>query len=115
MAGYLREVNIKFDLPTADDAVRRITYNIHSSKELGAAAIKIIHGYGSTGKGGKIRIRARKYLEEQKQKGNIRDYICGEEFSIFNESTRKAFLLCEELRRDRDLERHNNGVTIIIL
>ena len=115
MAGYLREVNIKADLPTADDAIRRITNNIHSSKKLGASAVKIIHGYGSTGKGGKIRIRARKYLEEQKEKGCIRDYICGEDFSIFDESTRKAFLFCEELRRDSDLERHNNGITIIIL
>ena len=26
-----------------------------------------------------------------------------------------AFRRCGELRRDRDLERHNNGVTIILL
>jgi len=115
MGGYLKEVNIKSDMPTAGDAVKRITYNIKNGKALGAAAIKIIHGYGSTGKGGKIRSEARRYLAEQKRRKEIRDYIEGENFSIFDESTRNAFLLCPDLRRDSDLERHNNGVTIVIL
>lgn len=115
MAGYLKEVNIKYDLPAAADALKRVTYSIRSGKELGAAAVKLIHGYGSSGKGGKIRAETRRYLEEQKRRGLIRDYIPGENFSIFDESTRSAFALCGELRRDRDLERHNNGVTIVVL
>ncbi len=115
MGSSLKEVNIKSDLPTARDAIKRITYNIKNGKELGITAIKIIHGYGSSGKGGKIRIEARKYLLDQKRKGIIRDFIAGEDFSIFNESTRAAFLLCPQLRHDSDLERHNNGITIIIL
>ena len=115
MGGYLKEVNIKSDMPTADDAVRRITYNIRNGKSFGAAAVKIIHGYGSTGQGGKIRVQARKYLQSQKNKGLIKDFIPGEDFSIFDERTIKAFQVCDELRRDSDLERHNNGITIVIL
>ena len=115
MQGYLKEVNIKYDMPTADDAVRRITYNIRNGKSFGAAAIKIIHGYGSSGKGGKIRVKAHSYLSEQKRKGLIRDFITGDNFSIFDEATRTAFRYCEELRHDPDLERHNNGITIVII
>ena len=115
MSGYLKEVNIKEDLPTAGDAIRRITFHIRSGKELGAGAVKIIHGYGSTGTGGKIRSRARQYLTEQKKSGQIRDFIPGEDFSIFHEGTRLAFTSCPALRRDSDLERHNNGMTIVIL
>lgn len=115
MPGYLKEVNIKSDLPTKDVAIKRVTYNIRSGKDLGAAAIKLIHGYGSSGKGGIIRTETRRYLEEQKRKGYIRDYIKGEDFSIFDEATRQAFLLCDDLRRDSDLERHNNGITIVVL
>ena len=114
MGSAYKEVNIKSDMPTSDDAIKRITYNIHNGKRLGYRAIKIIHGYGSSGAGGKIRVEARRYLESQKRKGVIADYIPGEDFSIFNEPTRKAFDRCGELRRDRDLERHNNGVTIIV-
>ncbi len=115
MAGSLREVNIKEDLPTASDAIKRVTFNLRSGKSLGFTAIKIIHGYGSTGKGGKIRTETRRYLQQQKEKHIIRDYIAGEDFSIFNEATRTAFLACDELRRDRDLDRSNNGITIVIL
>ena len=115
MNGYLKEINIKSDLPTASDAVKRVTYNIRNGKSLGCSAIKVIHGYGSTGKGGKIRSEVRAYLSRQKQQKQIHDFITGEDFSIFDEATRNAFLYCDDLRRDSDLERHNNGVTIIIL
>lgn len=113
--GYLKEVNIKYDMPTADLAVRRATYAIQNGKALGASAVKLIHGYGSTGKGGKIRLEVRAYLERQKARGQIRDYIPGERFSIFDEATLRAFSLCGELRRDHDLEAANNGVTIVLL
>ncbi len=111
----LKEINIKFDMPTADDAIRRITYNLHNSRKLGYKALKIIHGYGSTGAGGKIKVRARKYFDDQKRRGVIRDFIPGENFSIFDEPTRNAFASCPDLRGDPDLERHNNGMTIVIL
>ena len=115
MLGQLKEVNIKEDLPTASDAVKRVTFNIRTAKSLGYTAIKIIHGYGSTGKGGKIRTETRRYLQQQKDSRLIKDYIIGENFSIFNEPTRSAFLVCDDLRRDHDLERSNNGITIVIL
>jgi len=108
-------VDIKSGLPSTDDAIRKITYNIKNAAPFGVTAIKFIHGYGSTGKGGSIRTESRKYLDRQKARGQIKDYITGEVFSIFDEATRKAFLICDELRRDSDLERHNNGVTIVIL
>ena len=113
-SGILREVDIKYDMPTVDDAIRRVTYNIRNAKARGVTAVKFIHGYGSSGKGGAIRTETRKYLERQKTQGRIKDYITGEAFSIFDEATRKGFQVCDELRRDSDLERHNNGITIVI-
>ena len=111
-----REVNLELGYPTVDAAIRRLTFELHHSrKDLGCRVLKIIHGYGSSGSGGRIRTEARRYLERLKQRGEIADYIPGERFSIFDESSRKAFALCDELRRDRDLERHNNGVTFILL
>ena len=113
--GYLKEVNIKYDMPASDLAVRRATYAIENGRTLGVSAVKLIHGYGSSGKGGKIRLELRAYLERQKQRGKIRDYIPGERFSIFDEATRRAFAHCDELRRDRDLEASNNVMTVVIL
>ncbi|MCL2392488.1 MAG: hypothetical protein FWC66_07795 [Oscillospiraceae bacterium] len=113
--GLLREVSIKEGLPTVNDAIKRVTYNIKNAEPMGVSAIKLIHGYGSTGKGGGIRTETRRYLERLKNRKEINDFITGEKFSIFDESTRKAFLVCDGLRRDSDLERHNNGITIVIL
>ena len=115
MEAHLKEVDIKSDMPTAADAVKQLAYYIRNKKSLNAAAVKIIHGYGSTGHGGKIRIEARRYLQEQKSKGMIKEFIPGEDFSIFDERTLNAFQVCSELRKDSDLERYNNGITIVIL
>ena len=113
--GQLKEINIKQDNPTVDVAIKRITYNIRNAKALGFSVVKIIHGYGASGKGGAIRIQAQKYLERQKQQGHIKEIIKGEEFSIFNDATIKAFRVCDELRHDSDLERYNIGITLVIL
>lgn len=110
-----REINLELGRPSTDTAIKRLTFEIHNSKSLGCSVLKIIHGYGSSGKGGTIRVEARSYLSRLKSKSNIKGFIEGERFSIFDEETRKAFSLCPELRKDSDLERHNNGVTFIIL
>ena len=115
IGGLLREVNIKSGMPVVNDAIKRVTYNIKNAKPMGVSAIKLIHGYGSTGKGGGIRTETRKYLQRLRDRREIKDFIIGEKFSIFDEQTRKAFLTCDELRKDSDLERHNNGITIVIL
>ena len=110
MSGFLKEVNIKSDMPSVSEAEERLCAAVLAGRKLGAGAVKIIHGYGSTGKGGKIRTAVRKKAAELS--GNV---IFGEDFSIFNETTRQAFKACPELRKDDDLDRHNNGITLIIL
>ena len=108
-------VNIEQGMPYADQAIKRLTFHIHLNKRQNGKAIKVIHGFGSSGTGGVIRVRTRSYLEALRKKGEISDFICGEKFSIFDAATRKAMDKCPDLREDRDLDRHNNGVTIIIL
>ena len=111
----LREVNLERGMPTAQTALSQLALELRRSRSMGYTALKIIHGYGSTGKGGKIRVQARSRLERMKGAGEIRGYIPGEEFSIFNSATLEAFRRCGALRKDPDLERHNNGITIILL
>jgi len=106
--------NIKADMPTADQIPARVTFALETGKRLGAKVVKIIHGYGSSGVGGRLRGATRRELIERKQKGLIRDFIPGEQFSIFDHTTLQAIALCPELRQDTDLDRHNNGVTIVI-
>lgn len=115
MSSKLREVNLERGMPRADQAVKQLIFEVGRSRSLGYTALKIIHGYGSSGTGGRIRVEARSCLSRLKARGEITDFIPGENFSIFEPATLAAFRRCGDLRRDRDLERHNNGVTVVVL
>ncbi|MBP3312246.1 MAG: hypothetical protein J6L72_08445 [Butyricicoccus sp.] len=110
-----RIINLEDGMPTVADAMTALGREIRLAKRHGLAAVKLIHGFGSTGKGGKIRVAARRELEALQKRGYVKGVIPGEKLSIFDEDTRRAFARCPELRRDPDLERHNNGVTIVLL
>lgn len=113
--GYLKTIDIKSDMPDLKSALERLESGIALSTRMKGGEVKVIHGYGSTGAGGKIRRGVRRRLDELAQAGKISGYIPGEGFSIFDETTRSAFTVCPELRSDGDLDRYNNGVTIVIL
>ena len=110
----LREINLEIGRPFVDQAMQRLTMELDQSRRMGCAVLKIIHGYGSSGVGGKIRTASRKHLAQLKEQGKITDVLPGEGFSIFEEATRRAFLRCDALRQDRDLDRYNRGVTFIV-
>ena len=52
MAGY-KTVNLEQGMPTADRAIRRLTYELAAARQMRYAAVKLIHGYGSSGTGGR--------------------------------------------------------------
>lgn len=110
-----RKINLEDDMPTVVQAMSRLNLEVTLARRQGVKIMKIIHGFGSTGNGGKIRLEARKQLEVLKRRGILKYYITGEKLSIFDENTRKAMDYCSELRGDSDLERHNNGITIVVL
>ena len=109
------EFNLEAGMPTADQAVRRLNTILHAQRAMRTKAFKIIHGYGSSGKGGRLRVELRKYLDICQRKGLIRGYVRGEEFSIFQAETRRLLTLCPDASRDSDLEKYNNGITIVML
>lgn len=115
MGKGLKTINLEAGMPTADQAIRRLTFEISQSKSIGYDVLKLIHGYGSTGVGGTLRIEIRKYLERIVLTKKIRAIEYGENFSIFNTNTRTILSACPGLRSDRDLEGHNNGVTFVLL
>ncbi len=69
--------------------------------------------YGSSGTGGKLCVGLRKSFGLRKKEGVIKDFVAGDEFSIFNETTLTLLEAMPELRSDPDLGTINEGVTII--
>ena len=109
----IRELNLEQGRPTVDQALRWLSAELEAARKMNTPLIKLIHGYGSSGKGGRIRTASRRYLEEAAAQGRIAAYLTGERFSIFDETTRRALNRYPQLRADRDLERENRGVTFV--
>ena len=111
----LKILNVEAGMPGLDEARRRVIDEIRRAKREGVRVLKIIHGYGSTGKGGKLCVGLRKSFAMRKQEGVIKDFIKGEEFSIFNPTTLNLLDAVSELRGDSDLDATNEGVTFLWL
>lgn len=108
------EVNLELGRPSADEALRRLEHELAAKRHLHAKAMKIIHGYGSSGKGGRIRTASRKYLRAAQEQGRIYAVLPGERLTIFDEEARRLMARCPALRDDCDRERYNCGVTFVI-
>lgn len=111
----IKTINLEQGMPTADTAGRRLQFEINTARRDGTAALKVIHGYGSTGAGGRIKGEVKRLLAAAKKGKMIKEYVSGEEWSIFSPRARAVLDLCPDLRQDRDLENHNNGISIVLL
>ena len=109
----IQKVNIKIDLPTVAEALRIAKQKINSARSNNVCVLKIVHGYGSTGKGGKIRIELRKELFKMKSKRLIGDVIFGEDFST--NKCKQLIRRFSELKKDEDFNRGNKGITLVEL
>ena len=111
----IRTFNVEAGLPTLDEARRLVIEEIKQAKRAGARVLKVIHGYGSSGKGGALCFGLRKSFGLRKKEGVIKDAIAGEDFSIFNDAVLDLLEAVPELRGDPDLGATNEGVTILWL
>ncbi len=111
----VRTFNVEAGLPTLEEARRLVVAEIKLAKREGAKVLKVIHGYGSSGKGGKLCVGLRKSFGLRRKEGVIKDFIAGEDFTIFNDAVLALLEAVPELRGDPDLSATNEGVTIIWL
>ena len=100
---------------TVEQAKQLIDAEIRSAKVNKITCLKLIHGYGSSGKGGKIKEALPDFLDGKMRVGAIADYIRGEDFSIFDALTQKALLNYPDLSGDKDLNQSNRGITLILM
>ena len=111
----VHEINLEIQHPDANSAIKQLEFFIASTRVSKGRVIKIIHGYGSSGKGGKIRSACRKLLKEYKAQGRVTLFIKGEDFSIFDVSTRYLIEKFPETSNDPDLGNANAGITYVLL
>lgn len=102
-------------MPTVSEALHRLDREIASARQQRGSFLKIIHGYGSSGEGGDIRIAVQKRLLEMIGRGEVRICIFGEKWSKSDEQSWALIKTNPELKQDSDLGKKNLGITIVVL
>ena len=105
-------VNLEAGMPTVDMARTHLNMTLRSAKANRVKVLKLIHGYGSSGKGGAIRADV---LAQKKRAGQIKEFVRGEDFSPFDSAARAIIDACPSLSRDIDYSRANHGITMVLL
>ena len=114
-SGAIPKINLEEGMPVVSEALKRMHSGLQEIRCSRPKAVKLIHGYGSTGRGGKIRIGVREELMKMKQRKQIRDFIPGEEFGPADPSSRELVDRDRRISRDPDYGRINHGITIVVL
>lgn len=108
-------MNLKANMPSVAEALQRLEDELPSACQHNQLVLKIIHGYGSKGVGGDIRMAVQKRLREMLEAKQIRGCIFGEDWSKSCDEVWKLLQARPELKGDADLGRRNRGITIVLL
>jgi hypothetical protein len=113
--GRIRTVNLKSDMPSVHEALQRLDREMAVARQQKQPLLKVVHGYGSTGAGGDIRVAVQRRLRELTEAGQICGCIFGEDWSKTDEAVWRLLQKEPTLKSDPDLGRRNRGITIVVL
>ncbi len=115
MGVTLKTVNLEDGMPSVPQARARLSTEIQVAHKGGVKVLKLVHGYGSSGVGGDLRIALQSTLRQMAQAREIRDCIYGENWRKSDERSWELLKLLPELKGDSDLGRGNKGITLVVL
>lgn len=111
----IKTVNLEEGWPSLETARLRMHHELAQARRDGIQAVKLIHGYGSTGVGGVLRDELQRELREAATQGTIQAVIAGENWRISDETTWALLQRFPEWKKDSDLGRNNRGISVVIL
>jgi len=111
----MKLVNLELGMPKVHEALVRLASELDVARRGGCKMLKLVHGYGSSGAGGDIRVAVQSQLSKLAQSGQIRACIYGENWSKTDDQTWKLLASHPELKQDTDLGRRNRGITVVLL
>lgn len=111
----IKIINLEDGRPKVEEARLRMQRELQVAREQGYAAVKLIHGYGSSGVGGSLRIELQKELQRLAGAGGVRSFVTGEDWRISDEKTWELLRRYPEWKQDSDLGKANKGISIVLL
>jgi hypothetical protein len=108
-------VNLEEGRPTVNAGLLHLERALAAARAEAIPLIKLIHGYGSSGVGGRLREEVRNTLGRLQRNGLISGFITGEDFRLSNEASWELVKRYKTMKQDRDFGRANRGITIVVL
>jgi hypothetical protein len=109
-------INLETGGPTAEEALERLTQYVRAASEAGIRALIVIHGYGSSGPGGKIKWVVRDALENNYFSDRVDEYYFGEDLAVASSAYHAV------IKRRASLKQHlsqfkigNAGMTVLLM
>jgi DNA-nicking Smr family endonuclease len=110
------EINIKQDGPFVEEALERLTDLLRKSIEVGIKAIVLIHGYGSSGEGGRIKWAIHDALENNRYSDRVDEYHFGENVAYGTQAYHALLKRRPGLKRYlKRFKEGNAGMTVLLL
>jgi hypothetical protein len=106
-------LNLEKDLPRVEEALAALDRQIASARMEGVTLIRVIHGWGSSGAGGKIRTAVRQQLDRAARTHHIRTFLPGERYSELTSSGKNLLATHPSLRASLRTDRENPGITFV--
>jgi hypothetical protein len=111
----IKIINLEDGMPKVEEARLRMQHELQVARRQGYAAVKLIHGYGSSGVGGSLRTELQKELQRMAGAGAVGGFIAGEQWRVSDEKTWELLKRFPEWKRDSDLGKNNKGISLVLL
>lgn len=108
-----RTVNLEKGMPTVEQALGRLRYEIPFAAREGCRVLVLIHGYGSSGRGGAIKQEVHRQLGLMLDNRQINDFLPGEECDMRFGHGRQMVRRFPFLKKY--LQKTNPGISIVIV
>lgn len=111
----VRDINIEAGLPVVEEGLARLERELLLARHAGVKIVRVIHGWGSSGTGGRLRDACRARLRQKKALKQIRGFLPGEEYSRHKIDGKVLISRYPYLSRDERTDSGNPGITLVEL
>ena len=111
----IRTVNIESGMPVVQEGLARLEAELLRARHAGVPIVRVIHGWGSSGTGGKLRQACRAYLKQRLEARQIKSYLPGEEYYRSGGAGKSLLSRYPALRSSERKDRRNPGITFVEL
>lgn len=109
----IRTVGVKDGMPTVEEGRVKLEAELARRRAAGAKVVRVIHGYGSSSKGGALKDAGRAFLSREARTGRIRSIVPGDGYSRATVAGRDLMGRWPDLKAAERTDRGNPGITMV--